>query len=236
MEELSIKSKKLSMQKKFKIFYIIIGCLIALGLVLSVITYGSYTKAQDLGIASMQIADDEWDPDNFDSRAELVEELYDYLSDRGYTSYTPYGNYKYPSHAEVDRNLGTILDNSGYDCYYGSEYFEHSNYISYAMSKYIVYNIFVLLIIIVAFILTLKYKSDKKTSISIDGNTVTCVKSNGKTIQFNIFDIKTVEMTKLNGLKIIGNGINLKFILIENNLEIKDAIIKTITANNKPIV
>ena len=50
-----------------------------------------------------------------------------------------------------------------------------------------------------------------------------------------INDIKTVELSSINGLKIIGNSINYNIKLVENRVEIKDFIMQKLTVFSNQI-
>lgn len=114
--------------------------------------------------------------------------------------------------------------------FYGGyhNYLPDHNFFTYYLSKSVYFNIWIVITFLVILI-NLYYLLDKNTGIIIENNLVTYRKLNRKRKQFMLADIKSVETTFLKGLKISGNGIKQRLILIKNNEEIKNAIIEELS-------
>lgn len=97
--------------------------------------------------------------------------------------------------------------------------------ISYFMGPVVVITAITIALIIASIL----YIKDMKTELTIQDNSVIGKKSNGKTIQFLLKDIKSVEITKTHGLKITGTGIKYSIHSISNNEEMKSAIMNMLT-------
>ena len=90
--------------------------------------------------------------------------------------------------------------------------------------------------VILAVFISVIYILNKKTSITVNGNMIICKKISGKSVQFMLNDVKSVETTFLKGLKITGNGIKYRIILVNNNEILKSEIMKLLTnSKNKSV-
>ena len=74
-----MKSKKKVLKKKFIIIWIILIIIFAISVLISSIQYSKYKKGQDLAIASMLIATDEFD-EYKENKKELSKKMYDYFN------------------------------------------------------------------------------------------------------------------------------------------------------------
>ena len=170
--------------------------------------------------------------DQFDdykyNRKELTKKIYDFLNPYYINTNTRYGRYNnsdlVSSATDTDKALGDLLNENGFDCYYGSEYLRYTSFLSYTFAHVsnlmIVYGFMVILALFISII----YVLNKKTSITVSGDMIICKKISGKTVQFMLNDVKSVETTFLKGLKITGNGIKYRIILVNNNESLKSDI------------
>ncbi len=218
-----IKTEKINLKKHLTItFYIMAILLVLIITVTSIIggvKYSDYKDGQDLAIEATMLFTSEFDYIN--NRKELVEEMYEYL------------NQTYPvSFSSADYSLGDYLTEEGYPCFRGSEYLVHTNYFSYYFDQIafvILWIVFAALLITLG-IFTLLYKRDKKTAIVLEESTITCKKANGTEVQFMLKDVKNIELTGKNGLKIQGTGgIKYSIKLISNAVDVKSEIISRLS-------
>src|SRR5699024_3927223 len=57
MSDNQIKSKKISLKKQFKIVWIVLAVILVCNIIISLISYSSYKKGQDLTAASLIVSD-----------------------------------------------------------------------------------------------------------------------------------------------------------------------------------
>lgn len=239
MEDLLIKSRKLNLKKFFVFLWAILGSIFLVILIIKGIVYHEYKSGQNFAIDSIMKVTDQFDDYKY-NRKELVQEIYDFLNPYYINTNTSYGRYNnsdlVSSATDADRALGNLLSENGYDCYYGSEYLRYTSFLSYTFAHVnnlmIIYGFMVILAVFISVI----YILNKKTSITVNGNMIICKKISGKSVQFMLNDVKSVETTFLKGLKITGNGIKYRIILVNNNEILKSEIMKLLTnSKNKSV-
>lgn len=248
IENIILKSQKINLNKIFKILWGIAIAFLIILLFLFSNGYREYQKGQETAItvsaisgvitpASYGVDDITVHDKNY---KQLVEALHDkYVLDDAtkhlYSSNLSEADYKkvLETYSKIDRNLGVILTEAGFECYKGSFYLKYTS-----LPKYIsACTAFELKIIgfIVATILmlvTLWYFIDKKKELQIDGHVVICKNGNMTTKQFLIKDIKSVTFSAMKGLKIQGTGIKYKINFIANRDDIKTTIMNALAANS----
>ena len=230
-----MKSKKKVLKKKFIIIWIVLIIIFAISVLISSIQYSKYKKGQDLAIASMLAATDEFD-EYKDNKKELSKKMYDYFN-RDYYYYYYYARENREladklrkSVRDAEYELEKILEKSGYtEGYYASYYFEHTNLISYYLDNYISFLIIYGIICVVILLINIFYALSRQVKIIVSDDSVVYEKFTGKSKQFLIKDITSAETTGLSGLKILGNNIKVKTLLLKNNEELKDYIIDLIS-------
>lgn len=118
-----------------------------------------------------------------------------------------------------------VLAMSGYE-YDMETYLMQGTFWQYLFNKKVEFVLFIaiLVLFIVLLIGSVLYIADKKTELTIHENAITGKKNNGKTVQFLLKDIKSVETTKTQGLKITGAGIRYDIHLIQNADEMKNVM------------
>lgn len=230
-----MKSKKKALKKKFIIIWIVLIIIFAISVLISSIQYSKYKKGQDLAIASMLTATDEFD-EYKDNKKELSKKMYDYFN-RDYYYYYYYARENREladklkkSVRDAEYELEKILEKSGYtEGYHASYYFEHTNLIGYYLDNYISFLIIYGIICVVVLLINIFYALSRKVKIIVSDDSVVYEKFTGKSKQFLIKDITSAETTSLSGLKILGNNIKVKTLLLKNNEELKDYIIDLIS-------
>ena len=230
-----MKSKKKVLKKKFIIIWIILIIIFAISVLISSIQYSKYKKGQDLAIASMLTATDEFD-EYKDNKKELSKKMYDYFN-RDYYYYYYYARENreltdklIKSIRDSEYELEKILEKSGYtEGYHASYYFEHTNLISYYLDNYISFIIIYGIICVAVLLINIFYALSRKVKIIVSDDSVVYEKFTGKSKQFMIKDITSVETTGLSGLKILGNNIKVKTLLLKNNGELKNYIVDLIS-------
>ena len=227
MEKLLIKSRKLNLKKFFVILWDILGSLFLFILIIMGINYHEYKSGQNFAIDSIMNVTDQFDDYKY-NRKELTKKIYDFLNPYYINTNTRYGRYNnsdlVSSATDTDKALGDLLNENGFDCYYGSEYLRYTSFLSYTFAHVSnLMNVYFLMVILALFI-SIIYVLNKKTSITVSGDMIICKKISGKTVQFMLNDVKSVETTFLKGLKITGNGIKYRIILVNNNESLKSDI------------
>ena len=227
-----MKSEKINLNKKIKLLWIVLLGVLLLSILITIIPYSKYKKGQDLAVASTLIATDEFD-EYKDNKKELVKKIYDYFDVQYFSFNTKYGNINNSAAIEsmnkAEESLREILRNEGYtEGYSATHYFKYTNYFSYYIYKDFIFLVLFAIVCGIYFLLNVFYFFSKKVEITINDNTINYKKFNGKEKQARIKDITNVETTNLKGIKITGNGIKYKTLLVKNNNELKDYIMKLI--------
>ena len=231
-----MKSEKMTLNKKIKLIWIVLLGILLLSIFITIIPYSKYKKGQDLAVASMLLATGEFDKYK-DNKKELIKEMYDYFDVHYAYGNNPYSNY-YNEVAKlkgkVEDQLEEILENAGYtEGYEASHYLKYTNYFSYYFYKDIPFIPLFSIVCGIYFLLNIFYFLSRKVVITIDDNIINYKKFNGKEKQARVKDITGVETTNLKGIKITGNGIKFKTLLVKNNNELKDYIMNLILCEDK---
>lgn len=230
-----MKSEKICLKKKFMCLWIGLVALLLLSILITVIPYSKYKKGQDWGIACMLVATDEFN-EYKDNKKELVNEIYEYFNTSYYSYNTQYGTISnkdvIEAREEVEDSLEELLRAEGYDeGWRASFYFEYTNYLSYYLYKNYVFIIIYGIICGISLIVNILYVLSRKVEIKVNDNNIVYKKFTGKTKQFLIKDVTSAETIILRGLKLTGNGIKAKTLLLKNNEELKDYIVKLISSS-----
>lgn len=228
-EKILIQSEKIKLKKVFNICWGALAVILITILILSVTQYIHYKKGQNLAVTLTLAADIESGVNNFDkyknNRKELIKEMYDYYTERPVSINTKYGKYdnreEIELRREMDDRLGDMLEEEGYTGHIGSYWLKYIGFISYNITncymRYIIFLSLFILMLIVNYI----YIRLEKVMITIKEKSVIYNKTNKKSKEFLIKDIKSIESMWLHGLKIKGDSINLKIYLVKNADEIK---------------
>ena len=222
-----MNSKKISLKKMFLFLWLTLAAILLINNLFTIISYSKYKKGQDFGISCILIATDEFN-EYKDNKKELVNEIYKYFN-RSYYSYnTQYGT----TISNVEESLEKILKTEGYDeGYSASYYFKHTNYLSYYFYKNSTLSPFIIIYGItcaIILILNISYSLSRKVKITINDNMIIYKKATGKTKQFLIKNVTSVETLMFKGLKVTGNGFKVKTFILKNNEELKNYIINAL--------
>lgn len=251
MEDFILSSKKIRYEKFFKKAKISVICLIVLTIAISLFQYVRYLQGQSYAVDYMKATSEEYD-DYSGSYKDLVDSMYWNLnpaySSGGSVYIDGYGTIDYGDNSgvidaaeEADFALGQLLEDKGFDCYHGSKYLQFTGFVGYFEFYFwqvtelddngllLVSSIISLGLALILIVLTILYKLALNKEIYISDESIICKKKNKNVKEFMINDIKTVELTSIKGLKIIGNSINYNIKLVENRAEIKDFIMQKLT-------
>ena len=173
-----MKSKKKVLKKKFIIIWIVLIIIFAISVLISSIQYSKYKKGQDLAIASMLTATDEFD-EYKDNKKELSKKMYDYFN-RDYYYYYYYARENREladklkkSVRDAEYELEKILEKSGYtEGYHASYYFEHTNLIGYYLDNCISFLIIYGIICVVVLLINIFYALSRKVKIIVSDDSV----------------------------------------------------------------
>lgn len=239
-----MRSKKLGIKKILMIVWLIVALAVVVLMMKPTIDYIKYYGAQCQAVEIVLGIHEGLDDDRFDEykndSTQLVKAMYKYYNPHYGSYYWSLGIYDeyYDEHdsllAVSDTTLGSMLEELGYErplAGYGSYYLKYTNMFEFIFSWESCTILFVisLSIVVLAVIATTFCMINKRSELTIDGNTITGRKVSGKILQFFAKDIKSVETTGLKGLKIKGDGIKYKIILIENADELKARIMTLIS-------
>lgn len=228
-----MKSEKINKNKKMLILWISLVLILVVFLIIASVKYSPIKKAQNIIISGMLEITDYFDEDK-NNRGKMIRQMENYF-DVGYATDPNRGYDINLWNAVVDVRkaeeelMAELLSLYGY----GSSnsvcsWLRYGGFGQYCV-RYFMGPVVVISIMTVAlFIASILYIKDKKTVLTLQDNSVIGKKSNGKTIQFFLKDIKSVETTKTHGLKITGTGINYVIHSISNNEEIKNAIMSMV--------
>ena len=235
MEQSEIKSQKISLKKQIKIVWIVLAAILILNIVINVVSYSKYKKGQDLAAASLLVADALSSSSTFSAesfkqdRKETIKKMYRFLNPTYYSFRTQYGTINnsevIESADKAERALNEILSKQNYD-ESASYYLRYTSFFEFYFAKNVLFFVIYGSIFLVVGILNIYYLRDKKTEIIVKKDILICKKNNGKSIQVLLKNITSAETTRLKGLKIVGNGFKYKIILVKNNEEIRNEIMK----------
>ncbi|MBQ8504079.1 MAG: SHOCT domain-containing protein [Clostridia bacterium] len=163
--------------------------------------------------------------------------MYDYYNLSKISGY--YGGY-YLDNSDVvearkdaDWALGNLIESKfEIDCFRGSYYLADNSYIEYTAGSYYPHLGILAITFGILLIASMLYLIDKKKSITVTEEKVVC--ENGKKVikEFFVKDIKTVQLNKLRGLKIQGNGIKYNINMIKNADEIRMFLMESMEKEN----
>lgn len=242
MEENEIKSQKISLKKQFKIVWIVVAVILILNVVINIVSYSNYKKGQDLAATSLLVADSLSSSNTFSSesfeqdRKKTIRKMYNYLNPTYYNVKTQYGNINnseaISAARKVESSLNEILKGENYKKG-ASYYLKYTGFFEFYFDNNIPFFIIYGILFLVIVILNIYYLIDKKTEIVVKKDILICKKKNGKSIQVLLKNITSVEIIRLKGLKVLGNGFRYKIILVKNNEEIRNEIMKLLSENAK---
>lgn len=241
MEQIIMQSQKINKDKTMRNLWLSLGALLIVSVLVMAIAYIPVKKAQDVIIDGLLAFTDDY-AEYSHSRKEMLEEM-EYRFDMGSSSYKikdaydMYGALVNLYGAEEDM-ADALLEMAGYDNKTAYRWVSYGTFGQYYFQEGIFFVVIILLLSIALGTTNLLYLKDKKTELSILENAVIGKKSNGKTVQFLLKDIKSVETTKKHGLKITGAGINYDIHLIENAEEMKNVMMDMLAKvqNEKSVV
>lgn len=231
MEEIIMQSKKINKDKTMRKLWISLAILFIVWLLIMTVQYIPIKNAQDLIIDNLN-----WFNESEMSRGELLSRTLAKLNSGGDTlPSTRNDEWGLLANALIAKNNAErdvliakarlVLAMSGYE-YDMETYLMQGTFWQYLFNKKVEFVLFIaiLVLFIVLLIGSVLYIADKKTELTIHENAITGKKNNGKTVQFLLKDIKSVETTKTQGLKITGAGIRYDIHLIQNADEMKNVM------------
>lgn len=242
MEKEIIKGEKVKLKKLLLITWAILLFIFILNLILTIVEFNKYKEGQEVAISTIRLVTDEFE-EYANNEKEMVEMMYNhyhphYFSYRSqYTGQIIDNRDSIDAADEADEALAEILNESGYSCYEGSEYLEYYNFSDYYIEENIWYWFLPVygIIFAIATLTTVALLLNKKHNIIVKKDTITITKLFKKKADLLISDINSVETTKLNGIKIIGNGFKYTVILLKNNEEVKDNLFKLLGETKKEL-
>ncbi len=231
MSENIVCSKKINLSKILTIAWIVIAAMLVVILVISIISFSGYKKAQSTAVDFVLSSTSKFDEYQNDYKT-MVKEMYDTFNP---TSYSYKINGVWIDNDEVvrtarkaDEALGDLMTDAGYSCYYGSKYLRYVGFFDYTIDNnpaiFIIWGALALLL----GALHLFYFFDSKKDIVIDENRIICKKGKKTAKEFLLKDIKSVELAPLKGLKISGSGIKYQIILLSNADTLKTTIMDSL--------
>lgn len=233
MNENVIISKKINLSKKIKLAWIFVAVILIVVSAFSVIKFSKYKKAQEAAVAFTMISSEKFNKYK-DDYNKLVEEMYDFFNPTSMNfSYNgmKFDNSDVVSSArDADKALGKLMNEAGYDCYYGSKYLEYIGFADYTANETLIPWIVWGFLAIVMLFVNLWYSADAKKQMIIDADRIICKNGKKTTKEFLVKDIKSVEFASIKGLLVRGNGIKYKINLVANGEEMKTTIMDSIAA------
>lgn len=227
MNENVIESIRIKHGKKFRIAWIAIISILIVCLIISFVGYIKYMKGQELAVELTEAV--------APSFGDTASEMYGHYNVSPHTY--NYNGYKWNNSEVVqsaraaDRALGDFLTEAGYPCNYGSDYLEHGNFWEYTFDDTTTFTLALSIAFVISVplaIINLLYASSQKKMLVIEDDKIICKKGKKVAKEFFIRDVKTVELAKLKGLKILGNSIKYKIALVKNAEDIKNYIMDRI--------
>ena len=233
MNENVIASQKINLSKKIKLAWIVIVALLIFVSVFSFIKFSGYKNAQESAVSFTLISTDQFNSYK-DDYNKMVVEMYDFFNPTR-MNVTVNGikidNSDVVSSAhDADKALAKLMNEAGYDCYYGSDYLEYIGFVDYTMNETLIpWIVWGFLVVVMLFVNMWCYADNKKQMI-IDSDRIICKNGKKTTKEFLVKDIKSVEFASRKGLLVRGNGIKYKINLLANADEIKTTIMDSIAA------
>ena len=242
MSDNQIKSKKISLKKQFKIVWIVLAVILVCNIIISLISYSSYKKGQDLTAASLIVSDAITGTGKFTSeklekdRKGTIRSMYSYLNPSYYSYRSSYGTISnsdvISAVRKVESSLNEILRGEKYNKG-ASYYLKYTSFGEFYSNTNTAFFIIYGILFLIVGTLNLYYLIDRKTEIVIKNELLICKRNNGKSIQALLENINSVETTRLKGLSLIGNGFKYKIILVENNEVLREEIMKLLSKISK---
>ena len=224
----TVKSIKHSFSKIFKSAWKVLAAILALLLIISVIKYSGYKKAQDVTVSLLEaVSGDRFE--EYTVYSEKVDAMYLFFNPSHVHLQSvdglEYDNTDLRLKAyKADKALGETLTEMGYDCYYASYFLKCTSIIEYIGKNVLIpYIVFGCLAIITLFT-NVYFIADAKKAVIIDGDRVVCMKGKKTLKEFFIKDIKRVDAASRKGIAICGSDVKYKIKHLENADEIKTAI------------
>lgn len=245
MENVIMQSKKINKDKIMRKFWIALVIVFVGWLIIMCVQYTPIKNAQNLIIDNL-----DWFNENEMSRSELLSRTLAKLNS-GEETFTSKRDDEWGmlANAMIARNnaerkeliaktrLELALNGYKDDM---ETYLMHGTFWQYLFNNKIEFVLFIviLLLFIMLLIGSILYIADKKTELVIYENEIIGKKIDGKTVQFLLKDIKSVETTKTQGLKITGAGIKYDIHLIENAEEMKNILMDMLAKvqHEQPVV
>lgn len=246
MENVIMQSKKISKDKIMRKFWIALAVLFVVWLIIMCVQYIPIKNAQDFIVDSL-----DWiNKNEMSSRGELLSRTLAKLNS-GEETFTSKRDDEWGMLAnamiamnnaerkELIAKTRLELALNGYKDDMET-YLMHGTFWQYLFNNKFEFVLFIviLLLFIMLLIGSILYIADKKTELVIYENEIIGKKIDGKTVQFLLKDIKSVETTKTQGLKITGAGIKYDIHLIENAEEMKNILMDMLAKvqHEQPVV
>ncbi len=239
--ENEIKSNKICLKKQFIIIWIILVAIFIINIVVSISSYSSYKKGQDLTATSLILSDElngmgEFSKEKFEKdRKGTIKSMYNFLHPDSYYS-TVYGRTAYRDLLrqadKVEDALNEILRKNDYNKG-ASYYLLYTGFGEYYIKTNIGFIVIYVVLVMAVIAINVFYIIDKKTEIIVNNELIICKKRNGKIRQTMLENIKSIEETNLKGLRVKGDSFKYKIILINNSEELKTRITEALLNNKK---
>ena len=222
MENVIMQSKKINRDKTMRNLWLSLVVILVVSLLVMAIKYIPVKKAQDIIISGILTLTDDYN-EYKNNRKEMLEVLERHFDD-GFSGITVYdmGDALRKLWGTEEDFADELLEIGGYGNKSAHRWVSYGTFGQYYFQEGLFFVIIILILFVVFGITNLLYSRDKKTELSILDNAIIGKKSNGKTVQFLLKDIKSVETTKKHGLKIMGSGIRYDIHLIQNAEEMKN--------------
>ena len=233
MYENAVATKKISLKKKFALAWIAVIVVLALAVGLAVVGYSGYKKAQDAAVAFVLISTSQFNSYKND-HDKMVEKMYDFFNPR-YMNVNINGikinnSDVVDAARSADKALGKLMQEAGYDCYYGSTYLEYIGIVDYTVNKARVPFIVWAVLFVVVLIANMVYSADAKKILILEGDRIVC-KNGKKTVkEFFVKDVRSVESASNKGILLRGNAIRYKVNMVANADEVKATIMDAVAA------
>lgn len=235
MENIIMQSKKINKDKTMRNLWLSLVAILVVSLLIMVIKYAPVKKAQDIIISCIVAETDDYDEYKSNRKA-MLEELANDFHTRSHIGGNDVWSNLANAYTDYLRALADLADGhlklAGYGNKTAYTWVSYGTFGQFCLEEgipFIIINLFLFVSLGIANVL---YCKDKKTELSILDNVVIGKKSNGKTVQFLLKDIKSVETTKTQGLKITGAGIKYDIHLIQNAEEMKNLMMDMLAEVN----
>lgn len=199
-------------------------------LLIPIVDYNEYNEVQNIAVGVVRASTDEYEK-YADNRSIMINEIYDSFDKDSVSASMATKAYQ--------NTLYAVLSDLNYSTVYvyhddGLYYFRYTGLFEYCFSKQSlsVCILISVVLIVLAMAVTLFCSITKRQELRIEGDTITCRMSSGKILQFYAKDIKSVETSGMKGLKIKGDGICYKIILLKNVVELKNKLMELISEDS----